>query len=156
MDCVQFEELISEYLDGGLTREVRRDFAAHLLACRPCHLIFNDVREAIAISPQLKESQIYQGAVFAKIERRILNATTAGEMLSCRTLDALISDYFEEIIEGSYEQIFREHFAVCGDCHRLIEGIRQSLEESEAVEIPEDLYRRILAATSGYRRAASS
>jgi hypothetical protein len=30
--------------------------------------------------------------------------------------------------------------------------VRQSLEESEAVEVPEELYDRILAATSGARR----
>lgn len=152
MECVQFEELISEYLDGGLARPVRRSFAEHLLACRPCHLLFNDVREAIDAGHLLKESQMREIALFTEVEQRILNATTAGEMLSCRTLDALISDYFEGIIESSYEDIFREHFAVCEGCRRLVEGVRQSLEEPEEVDVPEELYGRILAATSGRRR----
>jgi predicted anti-sigma-YlaC factor YlaD len=150
--CLNFEDFISEYLDGGLSRPVRRLFAEHLLACRPCHLTFNNVREAIDACHQLKESQMREIAIFTEVEQRILNATTAGEMLSCRTLDALISDYFEGIIESSYETIFREHFAICEECRRLVEGVRQSLEEAEAVEVPEDLYGRILAATSGARR----
>ena len=152
IDHVQFEELISEYLDGGLARPVRRNFAEHLLACRPCHLLFNDVREGLDACHHLKESQMREIALFTEVEQRILNATTAGEMLSCRTLDALISDYFEGIIEHSYDDIFREHFAICAGCRRLVEGVRQSLEEPDEVEVPEDLYGRILAATSGRRR----
>ncbi len=152
MDHAQFEELISEYLDGGLARPVRRDFAEHLLACRPCHLLFNDVRDGLDACHLLKESQMREIALFTEVEQRILNATTAGEMLSCRTLDALISDYFEGIIEQSYDDIFREHFAICGGCRRLVEGVRQSLEEPDEVEVPEELYGRILAATSGRRR----
>lgn len=152
MEHTRFEDLISEYLDGGLMRPVRREFAEHLLACRPCHLVFNDVREALDACHELKESQMRQIALFTEVEQKIIGATSAGEMLSCRTLDALISDYFEGIIESSYEEIFREHFAVCDGCRRLVEGVRQSLEEPEEVDIPEELYGRIIAATSGRRR----
>lgn len=151
MECLEFEEQISEYLDGGLARPERRDFAVHLLACKTCHLLFNDIRGVVDSCHQLKESQMREIALFTDVEQRILNATTAGAMLSCRTLDALISDYFDGIIEGSCERIFREHFAVCDGCRRLVEGVRQSLEESEAVDVPEELYGRILAATTGRR-----
>jgi predicted anti-sigma-YlaC factor YlaD len=87
-------------------------------------------------------------AMFTDVERRIIEATTAGEMLSCRTLDALISDYFDGLIESAYETIFNEHFAVCEGCRRLVEGVRESLEEQESVEVPDELYGRIFAATS--------
>ena len=86
--------------------------------------------------------------MFREVERRIINATTAGEMLSCRTLDALISDYFDGLIESAYETLFNEHFAACDGCRRLVEGARESLEEQESVEVPEELYGRIFAATS--------
>jgi predicted anti-sigma-YlaC factor YlaD len=152
MDCAGFEELISDYLDCGLAPTVRRSFAEHLLACRPCHSIFNDVRDSIDACHHLKESQMREIALFTDVEKRIISATSAGEMLSCRTLDALISDYFEGLIESTYEKIFNEHFAVCERCRHLVEGVRKSLEESEAVEVPEALYSRILAATSGARR----
>jgi predicted anti-sigma-YlaC factor YlaD len=152
MDCARFEELISDYLDCGLASSTRRSFAEHLLACRPCHGLFNDVRDGIEACHQLKESQMREIALFTEVEQRILKATTAGEMLSCRTLDALISDYFEGLIESTYENLFTEHFAICERCRRLVEGVRQSLEESEAVEVPEELYERIIAATSGARR----
>lgn len=152
MDCVQFEELISDYLDCGLAFATRRSFAEHLLACRPCHTLFNDVRDSMEACRHLKESQMREIGMFTEVEQRILNATTAGEMLSCHTLDALISDYFDGIIESTSEHIFKEHFAACERCRQLVEGVRQSLEESEAVEVPEELYQRIFAATSGARR----
>ena len=152
MDHLHFEDLISDYLDHNLDRPTRRVFAEHLLACRPCHQLFNDVREAIDGCHELKVAQMHEIALMTDVERRIISATTAGEMLSCRTLDALISDYFDGLIEATYERIFHEHFAVCDSCRRLVEGVRQSLEESEQVEVPEELYGRIYAATVGARR----
>jgi predicted anti-sigma-YlaC factor YlaD len=152
MDCGQFEELISDYLDCGLAPPVRRSFCEHLLACRPCHVLFNDVRDAIDACHRLKEAQMREIALFADVEQRIIDATTAGEMLSCRALDAIISDYFDGLIEGSYEKIFDQHFAVCAGCRRLVEGVRQSIMEEESIEVPEELYGRILAATVGARR----
>ena len=148
MECGQFEELVSDYLDCGMARPERRRFCEHLLACRPCHSLFNDVREVIDGCHEWKESQARESATFIEVERRIINATTAGEMLSCRALDALISDYFDGLIEGAYETVFNEHFAVCDSCRRLVEGVRESLEEQESVEVPEELYGRIFAATS--------
>jgi predicted anti-sigma-YlaC factor YlaD len=148
MECAQFEELISDYLDCGLARPVRRQFCEHLLACRPCHNVFNDVREAIDGCHELSEQQFGEIKVFTGVEQRIINATTVGEMLSCRTLDALISDYFDGLIESTYETIFNQHFASCSSCRRLVEDVRESLDEQEPLEVPEELYSRIFAATS--------
>jgi anti-sigma factor RsiW len=152
MDCVRFEELMSEYLDGGLLRAERRQFAEHLLACRDCHSLFDDVRDTMVVCHSLKDITVNATPQFQAFEQRLLNATSAGEMLSCSTLDALISDYFEGLIEGTSETIFTSHFNACERCHQLVEGVRQSLEESEAIEIPDHLYFRIIAATSGARR----
>lgn len=148
MDCSRFEELISDYLDCGMARPERRRFCEHLLACRSCHLLFNDVRVVIDSCHEWKESQMREIAMGAEVERRIIDATSAGEMLSCRALDALISDYFDGLIEGAYEAVFNGHFAVCEGCRRLVEGLRESLEGQESVEAPEELYGRIFAATS--------
>lgn len=152
MNCVQFEELMSEYLDGGLVRGERRQFAEHLLACRECHSLFNDVRDTMVVCHHLKDAAVSAAIPFQAFEQRLLQATSAGEMLSCSTLDVLISDYFDGLIEGSSETIFTEHFTSCERCHQLVEGVRQSLEEPEALELPEHLYYRIIAATSGARR----
>ena len=154
MDCLQFEDSISDYLDCGLAKPVRRSFCEHLLACRPCHQTFNDVRTVLDACDVLRESNVGSAEIVSGIEQRIISAITVGEMLSCRTLDSLILDYFEGNIESSYETIFNEHFAVCDDCRRLVKGVRESLEEPETVEVPAQLYDRIFAATVGLRRIA--
>jgi predicted anti-sigma-YlaC factor YlaD len=154
MDCLQFEDAISDYMDCGLARPVRRTFCEHLLACRPCHQTFNDVREVLDECRALREASENSVLAFVGVPQRIINATTAGEMLSCRTLDALISDYFDDNIESSYETIFSEHFAVCDGCRRLVDGVRESLQAPEIVEVPDQLYDRIFAATIGVRRVA--
>ena len=94
-----------------MARPDRRRFCGHLLACSPRHLLFNDVRAAIDGCHEWKESQMREIAMGAEVERRIIGATTAGVTLSRRTLDALISDYFDGLIEGEYETVFNEHFA---------------------------------------------
>lgn len=147
MECLQFEDLISDYLDGGLARPLRRTFCEHLLACRPCHQIFNDVRDALDACQLVQESPARHDAPFAVVTERIISATTAGQMLSCRTLDALISDYFDGLIESSYETLFNEHFAVCEGCRHLVAGVRESLIEPTEVEVPAELYERIFAVT---------
>lgn len=147
MQCAEFNDNITEYLDCNLTRMMRREFCEHLLACRDCHGVFNDVRETINVCNQLNATEAKDGDVLVEMQQRIIGATHAGEMLSCLTLDALISDYFDGLIESSYEQVFNEHFAVCGRCRRLVEGVRLSIEEQESVEVPGDLDARIFAAT---------
>jgi hypothetical protein len=112
------------------------------------------VREVLDACHEIKESHVGEATAIVGVQQRIIGATTAGEMLSCRTLDALISDYFEGNIESTYETVFNEHFTICDSCNRLVEGVRESLEEPEVVEVPEELYGRIFAATLGARRTA--
>lgn len=82
----------------------------------------------------------------------MIGATTAGEMLRCRTLDAIISDYFDGLIAGSYKEVFNKHFAECEECLRLVEGVRQSLTAPPIYDVPDEMYDRIFAATVGARR----
>ena len=47
MTCHDFEELISDYIDGQLSGEVQSQFAAHLLACLNCRTLVEEVRGAL-------------------------------------------------------------------------------------------------------------
>lgn len=95
IDCGRFELLISDYLDHEIERSLRRPFGEHLLACSSCHRLFNEVRavieacrQAIRLAPALEQSE-ERG-----VEERLVEATSAGAMLSCPALDQLIFDYF--------------------------------------------------------------
>jgi hypothetical protein len=57
-----------------MARPDRRRFCGHLLACSPCHLLFNDVRAAIDDCHEWKGSQMREIAMGAEVERRIIRS----------------------------------------------------------------------------------
>jgi hypothetical protein len=47
MTHLDIENLLSDYLDGLVTVEVKRDFAAHLVQCGACRELVDDVQRAV-------------------------------------------------------------------------------------------------------------
>lgn len=48
--CQQAVELMSDYLDGSLSRRARRRLEAHLVACDACTAYLEQLRVTIAVS----------------------------------------------------------------------------------------------------------
>ena len=65
LTCSEIVELVTEYLEGGLSAEDRERFEEHLGFCDPCITYFEQMRETIAtvgrlgaddeLSPELQE-----------------------------------------------------------------------------------------------------
>ena len=65
LTCSQIVELVTEYLDGGLSAEDRERFEEHLGFCDSCVTYFDQIRETIAtvglagvdddLSPEVQE-----------------------------------------------------------------------------------------------------
>ena len=153
MNCSRFQDSITDYLDSALDSRARAEFATHRLRCRQCRELFSDVRAAVgALGSCAKDER----EISAELESRILSATTAGEMLSCRAFDNLLERYFDGVILAPTFQTFQAHFEHCSKCRRLLAGIEDAIEmcrevkESE-VEVPNSLYDRIAAATVGVK-----
>jgi len=151
MNCSKFQDSITDYLDSGLDSRSRAEFATHRLRCRSCRELFNDVREAVGVLGSLAKREVESPE---GLELRILEATTAGEMLSCSAFDSLIERYFDGVILAPTFQTFQSHFSSCSKCRRLLSSIQDAIdlcrEVKEAeVEVPHSLYDRIVAATSG-------
>ena len=49
INCSQFEELLTDYLDKALVNGVQKSVAAHALACPLCHALLNDVKESLEV-----------------------------------------------------------------------------------------------------------
>ncbi len=174
MNCRDFEEQISDYLDQGMSRQERREFCEHLLACPECRELFGDIREGLDLCrgglgwagqsssgtgtvEYLPPSPCALGAVGQEgLEGRIVSGATIGEMVSCRTLDHLISDYFEGDGDGRMDEVIAGHVAICEDCSRLMNGLRAAIDSTgddlAATELRTALNDRILAATAGNGR----
>ena len=58
LTCRELVELVTAYLDGGLSRADRRRFEAHIDACDNCTLYLEQFRETIRLTGTLRESDV--------------------------------------------------------------------------------------------------
>lgn len=146
---------MTDYLDGALDSRARAEFATHRLRCSPCRELFNDVRATVGALGSVAKQAVREPS---ELEARILAATTAGEMLSCREFDQLIERYFDGVILAPTFQTFQAHFESCSKCRRLLAGIEEAIAlcremKEDEVEVPHSLFDRIVAATVGVTEA---
>lgn len=179
MNCEAFEEKISEYLDQGLAPLVRRQFAAHLLACRSCHRLFSEVRENIEMLSRSADrpDQPAPGADLLFLPPAVggtdhdgatsrpggedFTPPTIGELVSCRLLDVIINDFFEsrdDLAESDRPELraVYDHLTQCAECNAIFSGLRRASDPiAPGVDLvePENshLEARILAVTCGAR-----
>jgi len=153
MNCVKFQDSLSDYLEGALDPRARAECAAHRLICGECRELYNDVRATV----QALNALALTDAEPEGLPDRIIAHTTTGEMLSCGEFDRLLERYFDGVILAPTFQTFQSHFEHCLKCRRLLNGIEEAIvmlqEAKEAeVEVPGSLHDRIVAATIGRDR----
>ena len=150
MNCVKFQDSLSDYLEGAHNPRARAECAAHRLICCECRELYNEVRAAVQSLNALRLCD----AEPEGLPDRIIAHTTTGEMLSCGEFDRLLERYFDGVILAPTFQTFQSHFEHCLKCRRLLDGIEEAIvmlqEAKEAeVEVPISLNDRIVAATIG-------
>src|SRR5262245_17287673 len=149
MNCVKFQDSLSDYIDGALDSRARAECAAHRLICGECRGLYNDVRVTVQALNALGEDAEPEG-----LHDRIIASTTTGEMLSCGEFDKLLERYFDGVILAPTFQTFQSHFENCFKCRRLLDGIEEAIgmlqdAKQTEVEVPGSLHDRIVAATVG-------
>ena len=68
MTCKQLVELVTGYFDGALGDAERARFEAHLTACPHCRAYLQQMRETIALTGALAESQVTPEASSALLD----------------------------------------------------------------------------------------
>src|SRR5262245_13349558 len=149
MNCVKFQDSLSDYIEGAIDPRARAECAAHRLICGECRELYNDVRVTVQALNSLGEDSTPEG-----LTERIIASTTTGEMLSCGEFDKLLERYFDGVILAPTFQTFQSHFEHCYKCRRLLNGIEEAigmLQEAKetGVDVPGSLHDRIVAATVG-------
>ncbi len=56
--CQEMVELITDYLEGALSRSQRRSFEAHIAGCEHCTEYLEQIRTTIRISGRLREEDL--------------------------------------------------------------------------------------------------
>lgn len=148
--CDEFEELLSDYLDGNLGKSEHVACASHILACAFCHELFNEVKNALDACHSLAApaSQI------SLLEARILERTTPQALMACEDFEEHLTDYLDGFLEAAVYHRWERHAASCGTCSDLPGAVVRSIAacytmKAEEMEVPAELMSRILQATLG-------
>jgi hypothetical protein len=144
MDCTKFEAQISEYLDGTLSKSDAAYFAAHVLQCRSCHSLMDDIKLYLV---EVKDAV----NIPDELEISLFSIQTELTPLSCEEFQELITDFLDGFVPAQTYHKFETHAEECGSCSSLLTEVVyavaacHSVHTFEEVEVPESLESRLLA-----------
>jgi anti-sigma factor RsiW len=149
MLCVDFEERLSDYLDGLLAAETHRLFAEHALRCPVCHETLSQVKNSIQTC-----RTAYVPPASTELEARILLRTMPETAMSCAEFEESLTDYLDGFLPAPLFHRWERHAAVCELCTKLPGEVVRSIGacytyKGEELALPAGLNERILAATLG-------
>src|SRR5262252_226910 len=123
MNCVKFQDSLSDYLEGALDPRARAECAAHRLICGECRELYNDVRVTVQALNTLASGDVEPEG----LSSRIIAHTTTGEMLSCGEFDKLPRRLLGRGHPPPPLPTFQTHFGNCLKCRRLLNGIEEAI-----------------------------
>src|SRR5918911_59612 len=153
MLCAEFEDRLTDYLDGALEGEAQRACAEHALRCPVCHDLLNEVRNAIVecrsdVPPQPSP----------ELEARILLKTAPETSMTCEEFEEFLTDYLDGFLPAPLYHRWERHAALCESCSDLPGQVVRAIGAcytyiSEERPVPVGLHERILQATLGTTEA---
>ena len=154
LNCSQFEELLTDYLDKTLVNGVQRSVAAHALACPLCHALLNDVRDSLAACRKIAVPNVS----VTKLEARVLSMTMPETALPCEDFEGHLTDYLDGFLPAATFHRWERHAALCTMCEDLPGMVVRSIAacytyKMEELAVPAGLHKRILQSTSGTANA---
>ena len=154
INCSQFEELLTDYLDKTLDAATHKATAAHALVCPLCHALLNEVRNALAVCHEISVPQ----NSLTPLEARILAMTAPETAMACADFENHLSDYLDGFLPAAVFHRWERHAVLCEKCTDLPGEVVRSIAacysyRSEELPLPEDLHNKILQATIGTEKA---
>lgn len=155
MDCTQFEELLSDYIERSLDTRLHLAASEHAIACPLCHSLMNDVRDSLDAC----HSVAIPAASMTRIEARIISMTTPESAMTCDEFENALTDYLDGFLPAATFHRWERHLALCTDCEDTPGMVVRSIAscytyKMDELAIPSGLHERILLATLGTETAA--
>jgi anti-sigma factor RsiW len=149
MLCAEFEDRLTDYLDGALAAEAQRDCAEHAMRCPVCHELLNEVRNAIVECRASAPPPPSPG-----LEARVLLQTAPERAMTCDEFEEHLTDYLDGFLPATLYHRWERHAALCGPCSDLPGQVVRAIGAcysyiSEERPLPAGLHERILQATLG-------
>lgn len=149
MLCADFEDRLTDYLDGALDAETNRAFAEHALRCPVCHELLSEVKNTLQAC-QMADVP----APSREMDARILNVTVPETAMTCGEFEDYLTDYLDGFLPASLYHRWERHAALCESCTELPGSVVRAIGAcytyiNEEQPVPFGLHERILQATLG-------
>lgn len=153
MFCTEFEDHLTDYLDGALSPDAQRACGEHALRCPLCHELLNEVKNTI-VECRASEAP----APSLGLEARILVRTAPETSMTCEEFETHLTDYLDGFLPATLYHRWERHAALCASCTELPGQVVRAIGACYTyinieAEVPVGLHERILQATLGTTHA---
>ena len=149
MLCVDFETLLTDYIEGVVGPETNRLMAEHAMRCPICHETLSAVRSTMEACRTATVP-----APSREFEARILQKTVPETAMTCEEFEELLTEYLDGFLPAHSYHRWERHAALCDRCTELPGEVVRAIGAcytyiSEEKPVPAGLNERILQATLG-------
>jgi anti-sigma factor RsiW len=149
MLCHEFEDQLTDYLDGALEVEAHQNFAEHALRCPVCHDLLSEVKNTLV---ECSASEAPPASV--GLEARILLKTIPEASLTCAEFEEYLTDYLDGFLLAPLYHRWERHAALCESCSELPGDVVRAIGacytyKQDEAPVPAGLEARILQSTIG-------
>jgi Putative zinc-finger len=149
MLCNEFEDQLTDYLDGMLDVAVHKKFAEHAMRCPVCHDLLGDVKNTL-VACSASEAPLPG----PELEARILLKTMPETSITCAEFEDYLTDYLDGFLVAPLYHRWERHAALCAGCSELPGDVVRSIGacytyKQDEMPVPEGLEARILQSTIG-------
>ena len=149
MLCHEFEDRLTDYLDGTLEVEAHKNFAEHAMRCPLCHDLLGDVKSTIVACSASEAPPAGAG-----LDARILLKTMPEASITCIEFEEYLTDYLDGFLVAPLYHRWERHAALCDSCNELPGDVVRSIGacytyKQDEVPVPAGLEARILQSTIG-------
>jgi len=149
MLCADFENRLTDYLDGTLDVTTHQAFVEHAMRCPVCHDLLGEVKntmQACAVTAAPEPG--------AQLEALILLKTMPETAMACNEFEEHLTDYLDGFLPAALYHRWERHAAVCSQCTDLPGEVVRAIGAcytyvGEEKPVPAGLEARILQATLG-------
>ena len=149
MLCHEFEERLTDYLDGALSVEDHKGFAEHAMRCPVCHDLLSEVKNTLVACSASEAPPASVG-----LEARILLKTMPEAALTCAEFEDYLTDYLDGFLVAPLYHRWERHAALCESCSELPGNVVRAIGacytyKQDELAVPAGLEARILQSTIG-------
>jgi anti-sigma factor RsiW len=153
MLCSEFEDRLTDYLDGLLEPATQVAFNGHALRCPVCHDLLSEVKNTLRVCRTATPP-----APAASLDARIIMQTAPETVMTCDEFEDYLTDYLDGFLPATLYHRWERHAALCGRCTNLPGEVVRSIGAcytyiNEERPVPAALHARILQATLGTTEA---